>query len=322
MNNPGSEAASPRPTKRRRLERVTAACDLCKARKVKCDGQKPCAYCIDRDRASSCVFSGPRIRDTTGARRYGARSSTPPAREQNGQHRDEQEQQTGSPQGHDDHDTTAALSPATTRATAHSDDRQSAAVPLEGRLLRDAQGKTIFIGDSAPLSFLQTVKHLVTCEIDPSGFQLQGVRDSVIEAASAHHAEDSPHSVPVVPSGQIDRLLNEFLVATTGLIDLFNNQTLPDFIRSGLSNSADPVAQAVCHLVLAIGAQGSDETKALAWFLHARKLLLAKMCNNMTVSTVQGFTLLTMYMLRAFQPNGAYLFLCNCLSDLIDSTKF
>jgi hypothetical protein len=54
---------------------------------------------------------------------------------------------------------------------AGSDDHhEDTAVPLEARLLRDAQGKVIFVGDCAPLSFLQTVRHLIASEVDPNGF--------------------------------------------------------------------------------------------------------------------------------------------------------
>lgn len=57
-----------RPEKRRRLDRTPAACDLCKSRKVKCDGARPCSYCTRKDQSDSCTFSGPKPR--------GAKSTT------------------------------------------------------------------------------------------------------------------------------------------------------------------------------------------------------------------------------------------------------
>ncbi|KAJ4294232.1 hypothetical protein N0V90_007922 [Kalmusia sp. IMI 367209] len=67
-------------------------------------------------------------------------------------------------------------------------------------------------------------------------------------------------------------------------------------------------AAAVSCLVLAIGSQDIDKTKSDAWFRRGLDVLLADMTNNMNVSTVQGFTLVALFMLRAFQPNGAYLY--------------
>ena len=64
------------------------------------------------------------------------------------------------------------------------------------------------------------------------------------------------------------------------------------------------------YLVLAVGAQEHQEAKAEAWFTYARDILLKHLVNSMNVSTVQGFTLVAIYMLRAFQPNAAYLMFC------------
>jgi hypothetical protein len=63
------------------------------------------------------------------------------------------------------------------------DGQEDTAVPLEGRILRDAQGQVIFIGDCAPLSFLQTVRHLIASEVDAEEFPVQASRDSIIGVA-------------------------------------------------------------------------------------------------------------------------------------------
>lgn len=62
------------------------------------------------------------------------------------------------------------------------------------------------------------------------------------------------------------------------------------------------------YLVLAVGAQESHDTKAEAWFRHAKDVLLKHLTASMNVATVQGFALVAIFMLRAFQPNGAYLY--------------
>jgi hypothetical protein len=202
----------------------------------------------------------------------------------------------------------SSLSPAISRDD-HQDDT---AVPLEGRILRDAQGKFIFIGDCAPLSFLQTVRYLISSEVDSEQFAIQASRDSLIEIA-----RPEPPSNPQVPlppdPGEIQGLVEEYRIGTSGLVDLFKNEEFLQEVKAWASDStlhSSDAAAAVFYLVLAIGAQESNDDKGEAWFTHARDLLLKNMCNSMNVATVQGFTLVAIFMLRAFQPNGAYLYFC------------
>jgi len=70
------------------------------------------------------------------------------------------------------------------------------------------------------------------------------------------------------------------------------------------------VGSAVFYLVLAIGAQEMDEARSEQYFNHAKGLLLAAFCGNMNIATVRGFILMSIYMLRSFQPNGSFLFFC------------
>lgn len=193
------------------------------------------------------------------------------------------------------------------------DDHQGSdtVVPLEGRILRDAQGKVIFIGDCAPLSFLQTVRHLISSEVGSEAFATQASRDSIIEVARPDLPMGQPQSVPANAS-QLANLVDEYVAATSGLADLFDYEDLGTEIKEWGANVAanrpnDPAA-AVFFLVLAIGSQERDADRADNWFDHARNLLVKHMCNSMNVATVQGFTLVAVYMLRAFQPNGAYLY--------------
>lgn len=290
-----------RPEKRRRLERVTAACDLCKKRKVKCDGEQPCAYCKRKNRAASCTFTAA----TTRGQIHSA-SNTP--------HDPGAARRESIPQRSRSHDgipgAGTSLSPIVSRDDRHED----TAVPLEGRILRDAQGKVIFIGDCAPLSFLQTVRYLIASEVDPEGFPVHAVRDSIIEIAPS--ALMSQQRSLFVNPDKVPSLVEDYIVATSGLVDLFQHDDLLGEIKArarSLQSSSDDVSSAVFYLVLALGAQEDDEEQAEAWFRHARELLLRHMGNNMNVSIVQGFTLVAIFMLRAFQPNGAYLYFCKLL---------
>lgn len=291
------------PEKRRRLDRVSAACDLCKKRKTKCDGEQPCAYCQRKNRADTCSFSAAsapthaRSADNTPRDFIRSREATPPRSNDN---------LTG---------LGTSLSPTISR-TGHHDDT---VVPLEGRILRDAQGKVIFIGDCAPLSFLQTVRHLIASEVDPEGFPTQAVRDSIIEVAPTTSEMNRQLLSTVTPS-ELRPLIDDYTAATSGLVDLFQHDELIEEMSmwaARVSPSVDDAGSALFFLVLAVGAQEHGETKAGAWFEHSRDQLVRNMCLNMNVATVQGFILVAIYMLRAFQPNGAYLYFCKQESPLL-----
>ena len=301
-----------RPEKRRRLDRISAACDLCRTRKVKCDGSLPCSYCKRKNHSDSCTFSGPKNRQTksstnTPARRGGRHASreTTPQTPHEAQHADTAPAINSEPYVvNPEHSVSPTLS-----HTNHHD----TAVPLEARLLRDAQGKVVFIGDSAPISFLQTVRHLVASEADALPVQMS--RDSFVEAAQPEPLTEPDQNIPRIQPHEVEALVREYHVATSGLVDLFAREALLEDIKrwaaanSGLQSSHD-ISSAVRYLVLAIGVQESDERKAEAWFTHAKQVLVVNLVASMHIATVQGFALVAVYMLRGFQPNGAFLYFC------------
>ena len=299
------------PEKRRRLVRTPAACDLCKSRKVKCDGALPCSYCKSKDQSDSCTFSGPKTR--------GAKSTTntPANRDNNASETLPQarERRYTDPEPTLNSETHAASAGPSASPTLSRGDHRDTAVPLEARLLRDAQGKVIFIGDCAPISFLQTVRHLVATEEDI--FPIQASRDSFIEAAQPVSTNETERAIPAVHPNDVDALLRQYLVATSGLVDLFEREHLADDTRkwaAGMPTCSAEGTPAVNYLMFAIGIQESNETKAEAWFNHAKNSLVANLTASMHLTTVQGFALVAVYLLRAFQPNGAYLYFCRPLS--------
>lgn len=81
---------------------------------------------------------------------------------------------------------------------------------------------------------------------------------------------------------------------------------LPAWIDGG--QQPQDIASAVHYLVLAIGAQTEAQDHAAAYFRYAKTLALASLDGNLGVGTAQAFALITVYMLRACQINGAFLF--------------
>lgn len=293
-----------RPEKRRRLDRTPAACDLCKSRKVKCDGLRPCSYCKRKNHSDSCTFSGPRSRQAKSSANTPANGNANATGTPRERRYTDPEPVPHSAARTDNPESSA--SPTLSRT-----DQHDTAVPLEARLLRDAQGKVIFIGDCAPLSFLQTVRHLIATEGDV--LPVHASRDSFIEAVHLETTSELVRDVPPVTSTEIDSLLEEYYTATSGLVDLCEREQLKDDINrwaAGFVVSPREAASAVHYLVLAIGSQERNDIKAEAWFSHAKKSLMATFTASMHLSTVQGFALVAVYLLRSFQPNGAYLYFC------------
>lgn len=95
---------------------------------------------------------------------------------------------------------------------------------------------------------------------------------------------------------------------TSGLVDLFGSTSLVDDISAWSQHKGHDVHAAVNYLVLAIGLQSVDDSLASSYFEHAKVLALATLGSELSVGTVQAFTLITIYMLRACQITGAFLF--------------
>ncbi|OTB02843.1 hypothetical protein M426DRAFT_13091 [Hypoxylon sp. CI-4A] len=280
--------------------RVANACDICKQRKVKCDGQSPCGYCKRRQGTVTCHFS-------PATRRRARRPHFPSPESRTAQ--------SSVPSS-----TEPQVSPENTIPTIEpsriSDDlthyteisaEEEADVPREARLLYDAGGKLIFIGDCAPLSLFQTVRQIVISRVDPHAFTPQ---ISMLENASSDSSLAASGKEPDLDCTRAEPLVSAYISVTSGLIDLFGKTHLTDSISTWITEKEshkDP-ASAIYFLVLAIGSQSTDERCAATCFQYAKTLALSCLGGDLGIETVQAFALLTLYMLRACQINGAYLF--------------
>ncbi|ORY67802.1 fungal-specific transcription factor domain-containing protein [Pseudomassariella vexata] len=282
--------------------RVANACDSCKARKVKCDGESPCGYCTRHHRAHQCHFSPQRRRRTNDPRspRASSASRSVPS---SARPRPESPRLPAS---------TPSAPVATTpnRGPGDVSAEEEADVPRDARLLCDAQGKLIFIGDCAPLSFFQTVRKLVTSRVDPSAFAPQASRASLLENAHSNQAAAGEPQSPHVDATAVASAVANYLAVTSGLVDLFDSSRLADEITSWAAQPQKPhdITCAINYLVLAIGLQKSDEAAAARHFEQGKKLALGFIGGDLSVGTVQAFTLVTLYMLMTCQITGAFLF--------------
>ncbi|KAK1856959.1 fungal specific transcription factor domain-containing protein [Colletotrichum chrysophilum] len=258
--------------------RVANACDSCKARKVKCDGKLPCSYCLRRQRPATCRYSPQQRR----------RAPAPTPR-------------TPSPSVHNGADQAHVA----TEAGHDSLAEEETEVPREARLLCDAQGKLIFIGDCAPLSFFQTVRQLVHTRVDPQVFAHQTENPSF--RPPAHY---SGNGEPVLRPATIPQAITTYRAVTSGLVDLFDDTRLVNEVCAWAQQDhrSQDVASAAFYLVLAIGYESAEEDLASSYFEYARNTALTNLSGNINVPTIQTFILVTLYMLGSCQMNGAFLF--------------
>ncbi|EMT72492.1 Activator of stress proteins 1 [Fusarium odoratissimum] len=279
--------------------RIANACDGCKSRKVKCDGKLPCSYCTRRQKPHDCHYSPQRRRKAlsvrspqTSERAQSTRHTTPstPAAEP--------VRENGAQVDRDD--------------GGQIDAEDETEVPREARLVCDAQGKLIFVGDCAPLSFFQSVRQLVTTRVGQNAFAPQSSRYSVLENATAHQSRRIPgdNRIPIVHPDDIPLAVTNYLSIATGLVDLFDNRRLQDdlILWANMDQKQDDATTIVNFLVLAIGMKINDEERSQDYFEYARDKAYSNLTGNLSVSTVQMFTLITLYMLCSCQINGAFLF--------------
>ncbi|KAM6516615.1 hypothetical protein FALCPG4_014796 [Fusarium falciforme] len=282
--------------------RIANACDGCKARKVKCDGKLPCGYCSRRQRPHTCHYSPQR------RRRNGqslASLTSPPASERDARAHSTRNTTPSTPAD-------AELTRPVSAQPQGMDAEDETEVPREARLVCDAQGKLIFVGDCAPLSFFQSVRQLVTTRVGQNAFAPQTSRYSVLENAPAHQSRRVPgdNRLPSINPDDIPLAVSTYLSVATGLVDLFDNRRLVEdlMLWANLDQKPDDATTVVNLLVLAIGRQMDNEELAQDYFEYARDKAYANLSGNLSVTSIQIFTLITLYMLCSCQINGAFLF--------------
>ncbi|KAL2176513.1 uncharacterized protein P884DRAFT_202844 [Thermothelomyces heterothallicus CBS 202.75] len=324
--------------------RVANACDLCKLRKIKCSGARPCAYCVRRRQADSCRYTAPRRRrprprsDDVAVEDFSAAAPTPRSSSNSvpsgrgGQEADSFPRQpttsssTLAPiegatrEGDTFSSAGSILHPSPAQQQARNavltalEEHEETEVPREARLLCDAQGKLIFIGDCAPLSFFQTVRRLVTSRVDAEAFAPETSGYSALANVYSRPGESGTYGVePPAIKISVRPTVAAYIDVTAGLIDIFDNARLADDIAAWAEeprprDATVDVPSAVNYLVLAIGCQKSDEHTARLYFEYARNLAFTSLSGNVGVASVQAFILVTFYSLGACQINGAFLF--------------
>ncbi|KAL7911027.1 hypothetical protein GGI35DRAFT_478416 [Trichoderma velutinum] len=275
--------------------RVAQACDSCKRRKEKCNGALPCGQCKSRHRDDTCIYT---------------------------KHNRTISRETGSRSAHNDSEVHVAL-PALKNAIAPlPDGNEQAGGDLASphaetnasRILRDPKGKPIYVGESASLSFLQTVRSAVAVAVGPCSFTNDPLTRLMIENTPSLHFQNAQEVS--LDTTTAHSLADQFFVASSGTLDLFDPSWLTNEVSHWIehpSQRSEP-RSAIIYLCLAIGAQGgarntSDELIAEQCFAYGRKLAIFTLMDDPSLSMIQAFALITYYLIAACRRNSAFIHL-------------
>lgn len=187
----------------------------------------------------------------------------------------------------------------------------TAPVPKVARLLRDGQGKFMYIGDSASLSFLQSVRRVVMSSIGRCEFTDDNSRHSMLEAFQGNPSTQPGPLVTPPSNEEAQRLARQFVLATSPLLDLFDLEEFHPRLADWVANPSgdEDTVSSIFYLVIAIGAQVSDTDQAIAeqYFGSGRHLAFSAFQETPSIHTIQSYILVSMYMLGACRRNGAFM---------------
>lgn len=187
----------------------------------------------------------------------------------------------------------------------------TAPVPKVARLLRDGQGKFMYIGDSASLSFLQSVRRIVSAAIGRCEFTEDNSRHSMLEAFQSNPSIQAGPLIDPPSNEEAQRLAGQYVLATSPLLDLFDLQEFHPRLANWVGNPRgdEDTVSSIFYLVLAIGVQVSTTNQTLAeqYFVSGRQLAFSAFTETPSLYTIQSYVLISMYMLGACRRNGAFM---------------
>ncbi|KAI9044574.1 putative C6 transcription factor [Aspergillus affinis] len=281
--------------------RCRRACDSCKRRKQKCNGEQPCTICVQRHKEPECHFSD-----------KPARLLRPSSQSKETMLLSEHMVSTPQRETAMDRLLNSLEDHSANLEQQAADDKEGAApVPKVARLLRDGQGKFMYIGDSASLSFLQSVRRIVSSSIGNCEFTEDTSRHSMLEAFQSSSTTQTGPLVPPPSNEEAQRLARQYVLATSPLLDLFDLDEFHPRLASWVENPTgdEDTVSSIFYLVLAIGAQVSDTNQTLAeqYFVSGRQLAFSAFTETPSSYTIQSYVLISMYMLGACRRNGAFM---------------
>uniref|UniRef100_A0A0B7K947 Zn(2)-C6 fungal-type domain-containing protein n=2 Tax=Bionectria ochroleuca TaxID=29856 RepID=A0A0B7K947_BIOOC len=286
--------------------RVAHACESCKKRKAKCDGILPCDQCKTRCVEDSCRYS----RDPRPTSRDGSEKTI----DSGGRTRGQVRVDLGEPRG----------SPSSIRPRHKQLDvpvSGSTASSAESQMLKDSKGKfssladaydKVYAGESASLSFMETVKHAVQIAVGPCAFTNDPGRSPMVENSPKIRFDTAKRPSLDVCTAQ--SLASQFFLAVSGAMDLFDPPWLKDQVQAHIEQPSETPKStcAIIYLALGIGAQGRaqgevDDELAEECFAYGRQLTMFHLLDDPGLPTIQAILQMTYFMIASCQYNAAFI---------------
>jgi hypothetical protein len=176
----------------------------------------------------------------------------------------------------------------------------------------------MFIGDSANLAFLRTIRGLVDASIGSCTFVNDPFREQMVESVPdgpTTWLENTAKQPPAKPDyNRAAYLIHRFALATNCVMDLFDERellgTLPAWLESG--SPQNEALSPIYFLVFALGAQTCPEEQdavANLYFSYGRLLTASTLMEDPSIATLQACAMITMYLLGACRRNAAFMYL-------------
>ncbi|RAO66307.1 uncharacterized protein BHQ10_002319 [Talaromyces amestolkiae] len=201
--------------------------------------------------------------------------------------------------------------------TAHSEQPadqtivDSAPIPKQSRMLPDAKGKLIYIGQSASLSYLHIVQRVAADCIGSCAFTDDPQQQYILEKEFTSHLGNCPEPEPDLERSLA--LAEQYELAVSGVFDFFDISYLQNAIPPWVADPSrrDRPETPVIFLALAIGALGraaddKDEDIAETYFNYGRQQAVIYLMDDPCLMTVVAFSLISYYMLASCRRNGAF----------------
>ncbi|OAL27575.1 hypothetical protein AYO22_03479 [Fonsecaea multimorphosa] len=180
----------------------------------------------------------------------------------------------------------------------------------------------VYIGNSASLSFLSSIRRIVASAIGSYKFtqdvhlSAYSHQHQMIETVSMFKCSNGTNHPPDVDVQVAAELTTHFSLATTGILDLFEHHILQAQVRR-FAHSPDRACwphHAVLYLVLALGAQArahgqGDDYLADSYFHFGLHQAMGELVDEPSIVTVQAFCLDTWYALAACRRTVATMYL-------------
>ncbi|XWW99831.1 hypothetical protein V2A60_007844 [Cordyceps javanica] len=185
------------------------------------------------------------------------------------------------------------------------------------RMLLNLRGERVYIGEAAPISFLQFVRDTVAAQIGPSQFSHNDQSENMLENEPTINGSNVPTPGLIeLDEEQRSSFVEVYHTSTGGFLDLFSHEELKQISLIPGEERPEHVhrhIEAVASAAIAIGAQCKSPLESQqvgqAYFRRAQRKAFSGMLEDPNLNIVRVFLLMAYYMLGSCRRNSAFMYL-------------